>query len=147
MLIEPLLVTVRDAARLLSVSERTVWQLLEQGKLTRRKVGRATRVSVQDLHTFARGGVLLVPAQPVVEEPEVSPGQLRAFHAKAGAIDLARRWQKGEAKRRALEQVRERFGLDVVPHADGLSQRQASWAIDLLAEWERFPVDLETGEC
>ncbi|MEZ5101179.1 MAG: helix-turn-helix domain-containing protein [Thermoleophilia bacterium] len=144
---EPFLVTVREAARLLSVSERTIWQLLEHGELTRRKVGRATRVSVRDLHTFARGGVLLVPAQEPLEEPDATTGQLRAFHAKAGAIDLARRWEKGEAKRRALERVRERFGLDEVPHADGLSQRQASWAIDLLAEWERFPLDPETGEC
>lgn len=138
-----ILVTVRDAARLLSVGERTVWEMLEQGALTRVKIGRSTRIQVGELHALVRGQAVTAP----VEEPEISPGQSRAFHAKAGAVDRARRWPKGEAKKRALEQVRERFRLDETPHTDQLSQRQASWAIDLLGEWERLPLDLETGEC
>lgn len=138
-----LLVTVPEAARLLSVGERTVWQLLEDGQLTRVKLGRSTRVQVGELHALVRGQA--VTAQ--VEEPEISPGQSRAFHAKAGAVDRARRWPQGQAKKRALEQVAIRFRLDETPHTDQLSMRQASWAIDLLGEWERLPVEIETAEC
>lgn len=48
----PLLVDGREAARLLGLSPRTVWQLTRDGSLLAVRVGRAVRYSVRDLATF-----------------------------------------------------------------------------------------------
>ncbi|UCD49798.1 MAG: helix-turn-helix domain-containing protein [Phycisphaerales bacterium] len=46
---KPLLVDVREAARLLSVCERTVFNMVERGELTPVRIGRAVRFAVDDL--------------------------------------------------------------------------------------------------
>ncbi len=48
----PLLVSAREAARLLSVSDRTLWTLSHNGRLPRVTIGRAVRYSVDDLQAF-----------------------------------------------------------------------------------------------
>lgn len=48
----PLLVTSREAARMLSVSERTLWSLSARGELKAIKLGRAKRYSVAELVAF-----------------------------------------------------------------------------------------------
>lgn len=52
----PLAVSVEEAARLLSCSERMVWNLLREGRLTRVKIGTSTRVSVEELRVFLSSG-------------------------------------------------------------------------------------------
>jgi excisionase family DNA binding protein len=46
------LLTVREVASRLSVSVRTVWRLIEQGKLRTRRIGNATRVEAEHLDDF-----------------------------------------------------------------------------------------------
>lgn len=52
---EPLLVDVREAARRLSVCERTVSHMVERGELTPVRIGRAVRFSVSDLRGWVEG--------------------------------------------------------------------------------------------
>lgn len=50
----PLLVDIKEAARLLGVSERTVWQLTNDGKLKSIAIGkRGIRYSFKSLQEFA----------------------------------------------------------------------------------------------
>ncbi len=49
---EPLLVDVRVAARLLSVCERTVWNMAKRGELPSLRIGRAVRFSVDDIKAW-----------------------------------------------------------------------------------------------
>lgn len=49
---EPLLVNVATAARMLCLSDRTLWSLSERGELPRVKIGRAVRYDVADLQAF-----------------------------------------------------------------------------------------------
>lgn len=50
----PLMVDIREAARLLNVSERTIWQLTNDKKLTAVKIGkRGIRYSYRALLAFA----------------------------------------------------------------------------------------------
>ena len=46
---QPLLVNARDAARMLAVCERTIYNLVERGELSIIHIGRATRFAVADL--------------------------------------------------------------------------------------------------
>ena len=48
----PLLVTPREAARLLAVSERTLWSLAAAGEIPRVRIGRAVRYRVADLRAY-----------------------------------------------------------------------------------------------
>lgn len=48
----PLLLTARQAAKALQVSERTLWTLSHSGKLARVKVGHLVRYSIDDLRRF-----------------------------------------------------------------------------------------------
>lgn len=51
---EPLLVDIREAARLLGVSQRTVWQLANDGAITAVKIGkRGVRYSRKSIEAFA----------------------------------------------------------------------------------------------
>ncbi len=45
----PLLLDYREAARLLAVSERTVWSLVAKGELPAVRIGRAVRIDRRDL--------------------------------------------------------------------------------------------------
>jgi excisionase family DNA binding protein len=48
----PLLLTPRDAARRLAVSERTLWSLTRAGSIPRIKLGRIVRYDPEDLRKF-----------------------------------------------------------------------------------------------
>lgn len=50
--LDRLLVDAREAARLLSISERTLWTLANQGSIKATKIGRAVRYSVAALEAF-----------------------------------------------------------------------------------------------
>lgn len=49
---EPVLLTIQAVAAGLSVSQRTVWKLIAEGRLVSVKVGRSTRVRREDLEAF-----------------------------------------------------------------------------------------------
>ena len=53
----PKLVTVPDAAKMLSISERSAWRLVSTGDLISVKLGRSTRVKVESIdRLIERGG-------------------------------------------------------------------------------------------
>lgn len=54
-LVEPLLVPEAVAAEMLGVSERTVWELGDQGTLRVKRIGRRKLYLVESLKTFAEG--------------------------------------------------------------------------------------------
>ena len=47
-----LALTYREAAQTLGVSERTVWQLVRDGKLKACRIGRAVRIPVSAIEQF-----------------------------------------------------------------------------------------------
>lgn len=49
---ERLLITAREAADLLSISERTLWQLTNDGRLPAVRFGRTVRYDPADLRAF-----------------------------------------------------------------------------------------------
>ena len=49
---EPLLLTAREAARLLSVCERTLWGLTDRGDLPAVRIGRVVRYDPADLRRW-----------------------------------------------------------------------------------------------
>ncbi len=51
-----LAVTMREAAAMLSVSERSVWTLVNRGELRSFKVGRSVRIPIEALRELAGGG-------------------------------------------------------------------------------------------
>jgi len=51
--VPPILVDPREAARLLSISERTLWDLTYQQEIPSLKIGRCVRYRVADLHGWA----------------------------------------------------------------------------------------------
>jgi excisionase family DNA binding protein len=52
---EKLLLSPREAAKMLSVSERTLWSLMHEKKIEVRRIGRLTRYPVDELRRFAGG--------------------------------------------------------------------------------------------
>lgn len=50
------LVTVSGAGRLLSISERSVWRLIQKGELDVVRLGRSVRVSAQAIEKLIRRG-------------------------------------------------------------------------------------------
>jgi excisionase family DNA binding protein len=48
-----ILVTARQAAKMLAVSERTLWTLTNSGQIRRLKIGASVRYSVAELQRFA----------------------------------------------------------------------------------------------
>ncbi len=53
------LLTYREAGKLLGVTERTVWTLVDQGELRNVRFGRSVRIDPADLRSFidkAKGG-------------------------------------------------------------------------------------------
>jgi excisionase family DNA binding protein len=52
--VQPLAVDVREAARMLSVSPRTIRRMLSDGRLSPLRIGRAVRISVRSLEILAQ---------------------------------------------------------------------------------------------
>jgi excisionase family DNA binding protein len=59
--------TTRQAAEILQVSERTVWNLITGGHLKPVKIGRATRLLSDELTEFMRVGAVEIAKAFVVE--------------------------------------------------------------------------------
>lgn len=54
---ERVLVSVPEAARRWSVSERMVWLAIQEGRLQKVKLGRATRIHISEVERVAREGL------------------------------------------------------------------------------------------
>jgi excisionase family DNA binding protein len=52
---EAMAISYRDAARRLSVCERTVWGLVRDGHLQAVRIGRSVRIPVAELERFVAG--------------------------------------------------------------------------------------------
>ena len=53
---EPILVSVRDAAHVLSVSAKTIYKLVDIGKLQSVKLGKSRRITAQSIRDLIKGG-------------------------------------------------------------------------------------------
>lgn len=62
-----LAVGYRGAAEAIDVCERSVWQLVKDGKLKAVRIGRSVRIPVSELERF------LAEGNPAVTESEVTP--------------------------------------------------------------------------
>lgn len=60
----PLLVNTREAARMLCISERTLWTLTQEGRIPSLKIGRAVRYRVADLEAWTQREVAQAPTSP-----------------------------------------------------------------------------------
>ncbi|MCC7388528.1 MAG: helix-turn-helix domain-containing protein [Phycisphaerales bacterium] len=54
---DQILLTVPEAARRLSVSERLIWRAISEGVLQVVRLGRATRVRVEEVERVSREGL------------------------------------------------------------------------------------------
>lgn len=54
---EKVLVSVPEVARRWSVSERMVWLAIQEGRLQKVKLGRATRIPMSEVERVAREGL------------------------------------------------------------------------------------------
>ena len=52
--VEPMLLTARQAARLLAISERTLFTITKSGELPAVRIGRSVRYSVDALRDYVR---------------------------------------------------------------------------------------------
>lgn len=50
--VEPLLVTVTDACAILGIGITTLYDLMNEGKLERIKIGRSTRIKMSSIRAF-----------------------------------------------------------------------------------------------
>jgi excisionase family DNA binding protein len=58
----PILVDCREAARMLSISPRKLWELTNRRDIPSLKIGRSVRYRVADLHAWAEKQTLIVQA-------------------------------------------------------------------------------------
>lgn len=113
------LLTVSEAAERLSVSERTIYRLLEDRELERIKVGATTRIPESDIERF------------VDRRRPLTAGQLRAFHALAHQLDKEAGRERGESKREALAAATKLFSRQIKSPLD-LRVFEASHVLDAL---------------
>ena len=79
---DPVLVTAREAARMLAVSERTLWTLADSGELPRVPIGpRGYRFDVADL----RAWIAAQKAKATAERAARAAGEPGAVAARDGA--------------------------------------------------------------
>lgn len=71
----PLLVTARQAAKMLSLSERTLWSLSQKGLIPAMKIGKAVRYSVKVLETWVANQSISSPAPEVWAENHKKGGR------------------------------------------------------------------------
>lgn len=124
------LLNTDQVAEQLAISVRMVRKLVAAGELRRLKIGRCARFEPGDIDAYLarlRGAEQKPSAGPITE------GQLRAFHAKAHALDKEHGDPRGTAKAAALEYASARFDRPVTSPLD-LSAPEASKVLDRLDE-------------
>ena len=127
------LLSIRDTATLLGVSERTVQKLLHDGTLPRVKIGARTLIDPQDVRGYVvrhrTGSVAGVERSA----GKITVCQQTALHAKASDLDRADHEQRGTWKQHALGAASRQFGRDITSARD-LSYDEAAWVLDTLEE-------------
>ena len=71
------LLTYRDAGELLGVTERTVWNLVDQGELTAVGIGRSVRIDPADLRAY-------IDRCKTPTKPPAAPSPSRAWRFPPG---------------------------------------------------------------
>jgi excisionase family DNA binding protein len=122
------LVTVSEAADRLAVHPDTIRRLIARKELAAVHVGRNVRIEETELIAYVRrsGG------RAQADGP-ITPGQLRALHAKADAIDIRLKQPKRTTKKKLLVSAAQQFGRSF-ESANEFTETEASWALDLLEE-------------
>jgi excisionase family DNA binding protein len=57
--------TIREAAEAIALSERTIWQAIQDGRLKATKIGRAVRIPTAELERFVAGDAAAVDRKAV----------------------------------------------------------------------------------
>jgi hypothetical protein len=125
-----LLVTPAAAAEAIGVSKRTIFAMLEDGRLTRHHVPgvRGTKVSVAELERIARG------RDPEAAQLEpMSDKQRSALNAKCRTIDTQLEQDRGVAKQEIYHWASSRFGR-MIDTSEGLTWQEAHEILDELEE-------------
>ena len=104
-----------------------VRKLVAAGELTRLKIGSCARFEPGDVDAYLHRlrGTDRRPKVPITE------GQLRAFHAKASALDREHGLDRGTSKEEALERATVMLGR-LVSSPSELSSREANRVLDYL---------------
>lgn len=58
---QPLLLTPKEAAQMLAISERTLWTLSNSGSIPRLKIGASVRYKFKDLEKFVEAKAVASP--------------------------------------------------------------------------------------
>ena len=119
------LLTVQETAEQLHVHEDTVRRLIARGELRCVRVARTVRIDYAELAAYVRRG------HPAAETQGISPGQLRALHAKAADLDRRLEQPLRTSKREALAAASSHFRRPIKSGND-LSDVEATWVLDLL---------------
>ncbi len=130
----------------LTPAERVVLECAARG-LTVEQTARRRGVSAETVKTQRRRVLMKLGARRMAqavriyddEQAEVlrsKPGpvrigQLRAFHAKANALDNWLHREKGESKKLMLAAASTQFDREIL-HADELNELEAHWCLDQL---------------
>jgi excisionase family DNA binding protein len=77
--VQPMLVSARDAAKLLAISERTLWSLTAAGEIPVVRIGRSVRYDPRDLQTWIERSKQRLP----VRAPDVLDQQVLDQHVQA----------------------------------------------------------------
>lgn len=125
------LLTVAQVAEALQLHPQTIRKMIARGEIPATRIGRSVRVDELELTAFVRQG----SAARSVTTPlgMITPGQLRALHAKADRADRIRGWERLSAKKRVLAEASERFGVEL-DSALKLDELQAIWVLERLDE-------------
>ena len=126
------LLTVRQVADHLALHPQTVRKLIARGAIPSSRIGRAIRVEEGDLAAFIRAGGSARREQTVALE-QITPGQLRAFHAKADRTDRITGQPRLSAKRQVLAEASAHYKATLTS-ANDLDEMQANWCMDRLDE-------------
>ncbi len=122
------LLTIGEVADRLAVSVRTVRNLANAGELRKLKIRSSTRFEPGDVDAYiarlrgARQGPAAIP---------ITDGQLRAFHAKAHALDRELDEPRNTSKVAALEYATALLGRTITSPSD-LSAPEATKILDYL---------------
>jgi len=121
------LVTVAEAASRLAVHEDTVRRLIARGELRAAKFGRNVRIEEGELVALVRrrgGGT-------ADQIGQITPGQIRALHAKASRLDTELGKPPRTAKKAILTMASEQFKRPITSTLE-LNELEAHWVLEKL---------------
>jgi excisionase family DNA binding protein len=122
---------VKEAATLLAMSERKVWQLIHDGELPAIRIGRSTRVEDAAIAALIRTG--RDGAQPDGQVEMSTAAQRGAIGVKSRGLEAREELEPGQGLTRIKKLASERFGREIASTRE-LTRDEASDLLDELAE-------------